>query len=79
MAAILNGQPAGSAPAMDIDILTPNSEEKGLFIDLHGSLEGIFSMATASDRAKVEEQLKMRLIWMIQIPTKTLKPLLIKT
>jgi len=43
---------------IDKIVLSPNDEEKGLFIDLHGSLAGILSMATASDRAKVEEQLK---------------------
>ena len=43
---------------IDKIILTPKDEEKGLYVDLHGSLAGILSIATSSDRASVEAQLK---------------------
>ncbi len=43
---------------IDRVVLTPKDGEKGLSIDLHGSLAGILSIATASDRASVERELK---------------------
>jgi len=43
---------------IDKIVLTPNDTDKGLYVDLHGSLAGILSMATASDQATVEKQLK---------------------